>query len=56
MEEGASRQCVAIEGTQWHALPETGTLDGVVFALLGLLIAFTFSGAVTRFEARLRRR
>jgi len=27
-------------------------VDGAVFALLGLLIAFTFSGASTRFEAR----
>ncbi len=26
--------------------------EGVVFALLGLLIAFTFTGAATRFEAR----
>lgn len=29
-----------------------GTLDGVVFALLGLLIAFTFSGAMERFDQR----
>jgi len=27
-------------------------LDGVVFGLMGLLIAFTFSGAASRFEAR----
>ncbi len=27
-------------------------VEGTVFGLLGLLIAFTFSGAVTRFEAR----
>ena len=27
-------------------------VDGAVFALLGLLIAFTFSGAASRFEAR----
>jgi hypothetical protein len=27
-------------------------VDGALFALLGLLIAFTFSGAVTHFEAR----
>ncbi len=27
-------------------------LDGAVFALMGLLIAFTFSGAASRFEAR----
>jgi hypothetical protein len=29
-----------------------GTVEGAVFALLGLLIAFTFSGAATRFDAR----
>ena len=29
-----------------------GALDGAVFALLGLLIAFTFSGAASRFDAR----
>jgi hypothetical protein len=30
----------------------TGALEGAVFALLGLLIAFTFSGAASRFDAR----
>ncbi len=30
----------------------TGAVDGAVFALLGLLIAFTFSGAASRFDAR----
>ena len=29
-----------------------GAAEGAVFALLGLLIAFTFSGAASRFEAR----
>ncbi len=29
-----------------------GVTDGAVFALLGLLIAFTFSGAALRFESR----
>jgi len=29
-----------------------GAVEGAVFGLLGLLIAFTFSGAATRFEAR----
>jgi hypothetical protein len=29
-----------------------GTVDGAVFALMGLMIAFTFSGASTRFDAR----
>ncbi len=28
------------------------TVDGAVFGLLGLLIAFSFSGALTRFDAR----
>jgi hypothetical protein len=30
----------------------TGALDGVVFALLGLLLAFSFSGAASRFQER----
>ena len=30
----------------------TGTVEGAVFALVGLLIAFTFSGAASRFDAR----
>ena len=30
----------------------TGTIEAAVFALLGLLIAFTFSGAVSRFDHR----
>ena len=30
----------------------TGTVEGAVFALLGLLIAFTFSGATSRFDTR----
>lgn len=29
-----------------------GAVEGAVFALLGLLIAFTFSGAAQRFDAR----
>jgi len=29
-----------------------GAVDGAVFALLGLLIAFTFSGAAARFDTR----
>lgn len=29
-----------------------GAIEGAVFAILGLLIAFTFSGAATRFEER----
>jgi hypothetical protein len=30
----------------------TGSLDSAVFALLGLLLAFTFSGAASRFDTR----
>lgn len=30
----------------------TGVVEGAVFALLGLLIAFTFSGAASRFDER----
>jgi len=30
----------------------TGAIDGAVFGLMGLLIAFTFSGAATRFDVR----
>ena len=30
----------------------TGTIEAAVFALLGLLVAFTFGGAMTRLEAR----
>lgn len=29
-----------------------GVIEGAMFALLGLLVAFTFSGAATRFEGR----
>lgn len=29
-----------------------GTVDGAVFGLLGLLLAFTFAGAATRYDAR----
>ena len=29
-----------------------GAIDSAVFALLGLIVAFTFSGAASRFDAR----
>jgi hypothetical protein len=42
-----------------HAVEETdrmravfGTVEAAIFALLGLMVAFTFSGAASRFEAR----
>ena len=34
------------------ARPGLGAVEGAVFALMGLLIAFTFSGAATRFDTR----
>lgn len=34
------------------ALPSVGSLEAAVFALLGLLIAFSFSGALSRFDVR----
>jgi len=45
---GARRRGRDSEG----AKASTGAIDGAVFGLLGLLIAFTFSGAGTRFDAR----
>jgi hypothetical protein len=35
-----------------HSKEGLGAIEGAIFALLGLLIAFTFSGAATRFEGR----
>jgi hypothetical protein len=32
--------------------PGVGTLDAAIFGLLGLVLAFTFSGAASRFDAR----
>ena len=40
----------ALEGEAARA--GAGVVDGAVFALLGLLIAFTFSGAASRFDER----
>jgi len=34
------------------SVPNIGSLEAAVFALLGLLIAFTFSGALSRFDLR----
>lgn len=45
---GAKRLASDPEG----ARAGTGTVEGAVFALLGLLIAFTFSSAASRFDAR----
>ncbi|MCC7218727.1 MAG: DUF4239 domain-containing protein [Burkholderiales bacterium] len=35
-----------------HGQDGTGAIEGAVYALLGLLIAFTFSGAASRFDER----
>ena len=45
---GIQRRARDPEGAQTG----TGVVDGAVFALVGLLIAFTFSGAASRFEQR----
>lgn len=45
---GARRRITDPDGAQ----AGTGTVEGAVFALLGLLVAFTFSGAATRFDGR----
>jgi hypothetical protein len=41
---------IALHGEKSHA--GLGAVEGAVFALLGLLIAFSFSGAMSRFDAR----
>lgn len=35
-----------------EGMPNVGSLEAAVFALLGLMIAFSFSGALTRFDQR----
>src|SRR5215471_4514882 len=42
----------AIKAAGLEAMPNVGSLETAVFALLGLLIAFTFSGALSRFDGR----
>jgi hypothetical protein len=44
------QRSIARHGTA--AAPGIGSLEAAVFALLGLLIAFTFSGALSRFDSR----
>lgn len=44
------RRAIARRGAE--GMPPLGSLEGAVFALLGLLIAFTFSGAAQRFDER----
>ena len=45
---GLRRRAQAADGT----VPGNGAMEGAVFALLGLLVAFSFSGAATRFDTR----
>ena len=45
---GARRRVAAPDGKETSA----PAIDGAIFALFGLLIAFTFSGAMSRFEHR----
>jgi hypothetical protein len=47
-QRGRRRRAKDAEG----ASAGTGPVEGAIFALLGLLIAFTFSGAAARFDAR----
>lgn len=44
------RRALARYGAAGH--PNIGSLETAVFALMGLMIAFTFSGALTRFDVR----
>lgn len=46
----AGRRRAAIHGASAHA--GLGAVEGAVFGLLGLLLAFTFSAAAGRFDAR----
>jgi hypothetical protein len=44
--------CAALAKEAKESAPGAGAIDAAVYGLLGLLIAFTFSGAATRFETR----
>lgn len=46
----AGRRAIRLHGSA--GLASAGSLEAAVFALLGLLIAFTFSGALSRFDTR----
>ena len=52
LETGRWIGLLGIEQSRDGAGPGFGALEGAVFGLLGLLVAFTFSGAATRFEMR----
>src|SRR5262245_25566092 len=44
------RRHIASDPEHWHT--GFGAVDGALFGLLGLLIAFTFSGAASRLDSR----
>jgi hypothetical protein len=46
------RRALIDRGADVEATVGLGAVEGAVFALMGLLVAFTFSGAAARFEAR----
>jgi hypothetical protein len=52
LEIGRRVGCAALSKEAKEPAPGAGAIDAAVYGLLGLLIAFTFSGAATRFEAR----
>jgi hypothetical protein len=52
MELGRRLGLANLRGDPDAAQKGIGAIEGAVFAILGLLIAFTFSGAATRFEDR----
>jgi hypothetical protein len=52
LEIGRRIGCSARAKAGEKAASGAGAIDAAVYGLLGLLIAFTFSGAATRFEAR----
>jgi hypothetical protein len=52
MEQGRRIACRKQPGAREDAQRGVSAVEGAVFALLGLLIAFSFSGAASRFEAR----
>jgi hypothetical protein len=52
MEAGRRWELRQLQRDPEGARTGTGAVEGAVFALLGLLIAFTFSGAATRFDMR----
>jgi hypothetical protein len=52
LEIGRRIGCAALSKESKESASGAGAIDAAVYGLLGLLIAFTFSGAATRFEAR----